>query len=507
MSRSNHAGMSFWGAGNASEPVWPRERPNYSSLAAAVQGETARWNVPGIAAGIVQDGHIEIVTAGFANLETKQPVTPDTVFQIGSVSKIYTATLAQILAEEGILDLEEKIVTYLPDFTLADAGAAKQITVRQALSHQGGFEGDIFDDQGLGDDALEKSVASAKTWKQWVQPGELWFYNNAGFYLVGRVIEVLTGKPFETVMREKLLDPAGLNNTMLFTHEAILHPHAVGHNLKDRKGEYTIAQPYAIPRHAAAAGYIIQTVGDLLRFAQIHLNGGEIDGVRILSEARVKDMQVPQIKASNFADHYATSWALEGIGGATIVQHGGSTNGFRAHLDLLPESGFAVAVLTNGSPGTVAYDSIRRWALEHYRNLKDEPRAAIELSREALEKRVGRWERQMARIDISLEGDELVASMTEVNDETGKPVGEPRTMTLYPLSDDEFGVVDAEGLGESWMFVELHPDSQGNNRDLLRMHGRLLERVQPGSDKPKKAAKAAKADKPEKDDKGKKKKK
>jgi CubicO group peptidase (beta-lactamase class C family) len=451
-----------------------------------------------------------VVTAGFGNLQTKQAVTPETVFQIGSVSKIYTATLAQILAEEGVLDLEEKIVTYLPDFTLSDANAAKQITVRQCLSHQGGFEGDIFEDQGLGDDAVAKSVATAKTWKQWVQPGELWFYNNAGFYIVGRIIEVLTGKTFEAVMKEKLLVPAGLHNTTLFTHEAILHPHAVGHNLKDRKSGYTIAQPYAIPRHAAAAGYIIQTVGDLLRFAQLHLNGGEIDGTRILSEERVKDMQKPQIEAANFANYYGTSWALEDIGGATIVQHGGSTNGFRAHLDLVPEGRFAVAVLTNGSPGTIAYDAIRRWALEHYRNLKDEPRKPVELPREALAKRVGIWERKEMRLEITLEDDGLAASMSEVNEETGKPVGEAKTVKLYPLNESEFGVVDAEGRGESWQFVELHPDSQGNTRDLLRFHGRLVERAQPGSDKLEKAAKSAKsgkADKPEADDKAKKKKK
>jgi CubicO group peptidase (beta-lactamase class C family) len=484
MTISRRAGSTFWGADAAPEAVWPRDRPQYKSLAAAVQGEGARWNVPGIAAGIVQDGHIEIVTSGFANLVTRQPVTPETLFQIGSVSKIYTATLSQILAEEGLLDLEAKLVDYLPDFTLADKAAAKKITLRQCLSHQGGFEGDIFEDQGLGDDALAKSVATSAKWKQWVQPGELWFYNNAGFYLAGRAIEVVTGKPFETVLREKLLTPLGLTNTALFTHEVIVKPHAVGHNLLDRKSGYSVAQPYAIPRHATAAGYVVQPVGDLLRFAQLHLNEGEIDGTRLLPAERVRDMQKPQIKAANFADYYATSWAIEEIGGGTIVQHGGTTNGFRAHLDLIPESGFAVAVLTNGSTGAIAYDSIRRWAFEHYRNLKSAPRPSISLPAASLAKRAGTWGRKEFKLDIAVEDDKLAASMVELNEETGKPAGEPKTFKLEPLSENEFRVVDAEGNGEAWQFVDLHPDSQGNTRDLLRFHGRLVERAQPGSDKP-----------------------
>lgn len=457
-------------------PVWPQERPNYSNLAAAVQGEAARWNVPGIAAGIVQDGQMDIATAGFANLATKEPVRPETLFQIGSVTKLYTATLVQILADEGVLDLDAPVTQYIPDFALQDAEAARKVTIRHTISHQGGFEGDIFDDQGLGDDALAKSVAGSKDWKQWVQPGELWFYNNAGFYLAGRAIELATGKTFEAVLTEKLLEPLGVPNTVLFTHDVIVRPHAVGHNLTSRAAGFTIAEPFAIPRHATAAGYITAPVAELLRFGQLHLNEGEIDGKRILSRDRALAMREPQIKAANFADYYALGWAIEEFGDTTVIQHGGSTNGFRAHLDLIPGTGFAIAILTNGSTGSIAYDQIRQWAFAHYRNVTRERPEPVTLKRADLQKRTGLWKRDNVELEITVEGDRLAAKLTSFSPLTKKKSGDTQHILLEPVSDTDYYVVDAEGGGESWQFVDLTPDQSGRTRSLLRLHGRLVER-------------------------------
>jgi CubicO group peptidase (beta-lactamase class C family) len=467
--------------------TWPQDRPEYVSLEAAVQGEAARWNIPGVASAILQDGKIEVATAGFANLVTKEPVRPDTLFQIGSITKIYTATLVQILCEEGVFDLDDPVVRYLPDFTLQDAAAAKRITIRHCISHQGGFEGDIFDDQGLGDDALEKSIATSKDWKQWVQPEELWFYNNAGFYIAGRVIEVVTGKTFEAVMTEKLLNPLGVPNTVLFTHDVIVRPHAVGHSLESREKGYTIAEPFAIPRHATAAGYVTAPVGELVKFAQMHLQEGEIDGTRILSAEAVKAMQEPQIVAGNFADHYGLGWAIEDFGGTKIIQHGGSTNGFQAHLDLVPGTGFAIATLTNGSTGTLVHDSLRKWALEKYRNAVRERPAPVKLKGADLKKRAGTWKRENVDVGITVDGDRLVATVTSYSPLTKKSSGEPRTYHLEPVSDDTYFVVDGEYDSDRWHFIDFDADRLGNERHLLRLHGRLVERI----DAPKPAKKAA----------------
>ncbi|MGB3330125.1 MAG: serine hydrolase domain-containing protein, partial [Thermomicrobiales bacterium] len=117
-----------WGDDDApATKEWPAARPDYTSLYAAVQGEAARWNVPGITVAVLHDGQIDEVAVGFANLDTKQPMTTATIQQIGSISKIFTTTLAMTLVDEGKLDLDVPITTYVPDFALQDAEARNQV--------------------------------------------------------------------------------------------------------------------------------------------------------------------------------------------------------------------------------------------------------------------------------------------------------------------------------------------------------------------------------------------
>src|SRR5579884_3535189 len=167
-----------------------------------IRERMARWHVPGVAIGILSNGETATRGYGVASLETEFPVRPDTLFQIGSVSKVFTATLVMRLVEAGQLDLDAPIVTYLPDLKLADQAACGTITLRQLLSHTAGIWGDYFEDFGNGDDALEKAVATYSTLRQMTPPGATWSYCNAGFSLAGRVIERVTGQPFEQVMRE-----------------------------------------------------------------------------------------------------------------------------------------------------------------------------------------------------------------------------------------------------------------------------------------------------------------
>jgi hypothetical protein len=228
-------------------------------------------------------------------------------------------------------------------------------------------------------------------------------------------------------------------------------------------------------------------VGELVKFAQMHLQEGEIDGTRILSAEAVKAMQEPQIVAGNFADHYGLGWAIEDFGGTKIIQHGGSTNGFQAHLDLVPGTGFAIATLTNGSTGTLVHDSLRKWALEKYRNAVRERPAPVKLKGADLKKRAGTWKRENVDVGITVDGDRLVATVTSYSPLTKKSSGEPRTYHLEPVSDDTYFVVDGEYDSDRWHFIDFDADRLGNERHLLRLHGRLVERI----DAPKPAKKAA----------------
>src|SRR5262249_38928713 len=150
------------------------------------------------------------------SIETEQPVRPDTLFQIGSISKVYTATLIMQLVDVGKLALDEPIITYLPDLKLADTAARQTITLRHLLSHTSGLFGDYFDDFGHGDDALTRAVATFDTLRQQFAPGALWTYCNSGFGLAGAIIERVIGQPFETAMRERIFKPLGLERSFYF---------------------------------------------------------------------------------------------------------------------------------------------------------------------------------------------------------------------------------------------------------------------------------------------------
>ena len=289
-----------------------------------VRGEMARWTVPGVAVGILRDGQRELHGYGLASIETEQPVRPETLFQIGSISKVYTATLVMQLVDEGKLALDEPIVTYLPDLKLADAQARETITLRHLLSHTSGLFGDYFDDFGMGDDALTRAIATFETLRQQYAPGALWTYCNTGFGLAGAIIERVTGQPFETAMRERVFKPLGLERSFYFAHEAIVYPHAIGHNqLHPGADEHEVARLYPLPRWVNAAGGIISNVNDLLTFAEFHLRDGiTSDGTRLLSAESAQAMRQEQTRAANFAEGYGIGWALRTAGG----EHSGSSN-------------------------------------------------------------------------------------------------------------------------------------------------------------------------------------
>ncbi|HZC28066.1 MAG TPA: serine hydrolase [Actinopolymorphaceae bacterium] len=489
------------------EPEWPTERPSYDSLEACVQAEASRWNVPGIAVGVLQDGHVESLAFGVTSIDTRQPVSPDTIFQIGSISKVFTATLVMQLVDEGVLDLDVPVVTYLPDLELADAGARASITLRQLLAHFSGLEGDRFLDYGRGDDGLAAAVATYGTLRQWVPPGRLWTYSNAGFSLAGRVVEAVTGEIFEAVIKARLFDPLGLERTVFFAEDAITWPHAVGHLLPSRTSGHTVARPYSFPRSINPAGGIVSSTAELLRFASLHIGDGVVDGQRLLPVAAVRAMREPLTEAGNFGRSYGIGWSVWDVDGVRIVDHGGATRGFRAQLTVVPDRGFALAQLTNGEPGAQAMAEIEAWALGHYRGIaKQTDRPVVDLAPAALEAFAGVYERHDGRYDVTVDGGRFLVEVTEIDEETGteeqrpslllEPVGVRRFRSVRGPTKDgivDFLSVDTDGrpagldggaAGSSGAAGpstdgEAPTSDEGKPRALMRLGGRLSERTPP----------------------------
>ncbi|MFT4037643.1 MAG: serine hydrolase domain-containing protein, partial [Thermomicrobiales bacterium] len=165
----------------------------FAAVMEAAAASQESCHVPGMAIGVMADG--ETFTQGLGVTDPRAPlgVDADTLFQIGSISKTFAATLAALLAQRGRLDLDAPLTDYLPEFGVADADATQRATPRTLFSHNGGWLGDHFE---MDSTSLEQTVARMR-WMPQVYPlGEQWSYNNAAFYVAGRLLEVVGGKSY-----------------------------------------------------------------------------------------------------------------------------------------------------------------------------------------------------------------------------------------------------------------------------------------------------------------------
>ncbi|MEO7195510.1 MAG: serine hydrolase domain-containing protein [Pseudonocardiaceae bacterium] len=216
-----------------------------------------KHGVPGAQVAVLVDGEVLDAAAGVLNTATGVPVTTDAVFQIGSITKVWTATLVRQLVNEGCLELDRPVREYLPEFRLADEAASQAVTARQLLCHTGGFEGDLFTDTGGNDDAVEKYVATLASAAQVFPPGERFSYCNSGYVVLGRLVEVLRGKPFGTVLRERLVTPLRLEHVATHIGEAILELPAVGHVPKAPGQPVAPAPVWSLVASIAPAGTLL----------------------------------------------------------------------------------------------------------------------------------------------------------------------------------------------------------------------------------------------------------
>jgi CubicO group peptidase (beta-lactamase class C family) len=324
----------------------------------------AEHKVPGAAIGVYANGEVFDFAAGVLSHATGVEATVDSVFQIGSITKTWTATLVMQLADEGLLDLDATVITYLPDFDLADSEAARAMTVRQLLCHTAGFEGDVFTDTGWNDDCVEKYVATLKSDPQLFPPGQMFSYNNAGFCVLGRIIEVLRGKPFDQALREHLFAPLSLTHAATDANSAILFRAAVGHLPNPDAGGLPVPAPMwsLVKSNGPAGAMLAMRPRDLLAFARMHLDGGKAeDGTQVLSEASVKAMREQQVTLPPLGlmgTHWGLGWELFDWPGGLVFGHDGGTVGQSAFLRVVPGKDVAIALLTNGGNPIAVYSEV-----------------------------------------------------------------------------------------------------------------------------------------------------
>lgn len=448
----------------------------------------AEFEVPGVSAGILLDGDEETAFAGVTSLENPLPVDASTLFQFGSTGKTYTATAIMRLVEQGLVDLDAPVRTYVPELQLKDPDVAEQVTVLHLLNHTAGWEGDLMDDMGNGDDALAKYVTRMATIEQVTPLGATVSYNNASLSLSGRLIEKVTGSSFERAMSELVLEPVGLTSTWFFPNDIMTRRFAVGHN-KHEDGSITVARPWALPRSGNPAGGMSCNAADQLAWARFHLGDGtSAEGKRVLGEELLKRMQQPTVEApgSAIGDAVGISWLLSEVGGAKVVAHGGTTNGQHSEFKMIPERGFAIVSMTNCGPnGPQLNDQLWAWAVEHYLGLKVEQPQGIRLPEAELAPYTGHFETIAAKVDITAHDGRLSATITvkpamaAVLREQGEEVPEqpPIMLAILEGDRDRYVVDEGDAKGMKGYFSRAADGSV----DGVHLGGRLAGRVSDGA--------------------------
>jgi CubicO group peptidase (beta-lactamase class C family) len=325
----------------------------------------------GLALAIVRAGRPTFFHAhGLADIASKTPITEDTVFRIGSVTKLFTAIAVMQLAEGGLVDLDAPVNDYLRAYQLVSHDVGwRQATLRYLLTHTAG----IPEVRGLGDllnadftpsggrsamprvKAGEPLPTLARYYRDGlrvvIEPGTAFAYSNHGFATLGQVVEDVSGMPLERYFRDHIFEPLGMHGTDLVRSEVIASCLATGY-LFGRRGPKPVPD---LDELGAGGGGILSSPRDMARFATALLSSGASEPGRILEPETLATMFEPQFQPDPRIPGLGISFFRDEVGGHRVVGHDGIMPGFNSALLLAPDDGVGVVAFTNGSSGAFAW--------------------------------------------------------------------------------------------------------------------------------------------------------
>jgi CubicO group peptidase (beta-lactamase class C family) len=380
--------------------------PDPQALAQRVEDRMATYSVPGVAIGVIDADGPRAWGFGVTNVDHPLPVDPDTVFEIASITKTMTATVAARLAAAGRLDLDAPVRRYLPEFAVADATVGESVTVRDLFTHTAGWFGEYLVPTGRGDDAIAKAVSSMATLEQ-VAPVGTFSYNNVSLIVAGRVIEVVSGRAYRDAVRELLFGPLEMDHSAFDAADVLYERVAAGHTVRDGRA-VRVRNRLSDSSSGDPVGGVRSTVNDLLRYARFHLGDGTApDGTAILPAEALRAMREPRVPTGQLSQ-VGLSWFLDDRGGTTVATHGGATVAHMSQLALVPERGAALVILTNGANGVRLCADLQEWLLRDWLGLPARATPVILERQPDLAPYAGRYWAPLSDVELSAESGALV---------------------------------------------------------------------------------------------------
>ncbi|MBL8755821.1 MAG: beta-lactamase family protein [Planctomycetes bacterium] len=317
----------------AQDPAWA------ARVDALVQKRITEPDAVGFSVGIAQQGKVLLAKGyGFADLESDAPANGETMFRIGSVTKQFTATLVLRAVEKGLLTLDDPLDRFV-DFPLQ----GKVVTIRHLLNHSSGIPsytdlGEVWEKTTPLDIGQKELLALVAGKPFEFEPGKGFAYNNTGYFLLGMVLEKLHGKPYAQLVRDELCTPLGLHRTRYDSNQDLIKNRAQGYALVDGK---PANDALLSPNHPYAAGSLLSTGGDLVRWSMA-LAGG-----KVVSAANYTAMTTPLV-VDGRDTHYGFGLMTGSVAELPTVMHGGGIHGFNSFLLHVPQHDLHVAVISNG---------------------------------------------------------------------------------------------------------------------------------------------------------------
>jgi D-alanyl-D-alanine carboxypeptidase len=305
-----------------------------------VHAAMARLHVPGAAVMAIADGRVLFVKAyGDRDLKQSLPVKTDTLFEIGSITKQFTAACILQLRDQGKLKLDDTLSVYLPD-----APHAKEVTLRNLLTHTSGLH-DYFDMQDAEFDELAARpieyrdlIARVAPLPLDFSPGSKWSYSNTGYLLLGHIIEAISGEPYKDYLQHHILRPLHMNHTFTTADEHRLKDMAVGYRY--RQGKLEVA-PFLDPTWGLSAGFLLSNLDDLSRWDRALRNG------TIVSEASYREMSTAFMTTKSGSADYGFGLFIDTMYGQSRIGHTGGAQGFTTADEYYPAQKLRVIAFTN----------------------------------------------------------------------------------------------------------------------------------------------------------------
>lgn len=320
---------------------------------AYVRAEMEKRHIPGVSVAVVRDGQVTLAKGyGLSDVELSAPAGADTVYELASVTKQFTATAVMMLVEEGKIGLDDSITKLVPDLPSAWSG----VTVRHLLTHTSGIKSytDLyptpmgFEKAARLDVTPKELIAKVAELPPDFAPGEKWHYNNTGYFLLGMLIEKVSGKPYGEFLAERIFLPLGMTATRLNDMAAIVPNRASGYAY--RGGQLRNAA-YVSPTQPFAAGALVSTVSDMAKWdAALYTD-------KLVKKATLDQMWTPAKLKDRKETDYGFGWQISKRNGHRLIAHGGGIPGFSTQIARFVDDRLTVIVLTNldgGDAGRLA---------------------------------------------------------------------------------------------------------------------------------------------------------